>query len=352
MVLVTLMLAALMMTRLIDSSMVEMLIEARQSDAARLRMEAYSAMETTLAVLADVKAVEGKLYMPSQGWSDPLTTAEYEPAEEDHVVTVDIVDESGKISLPEVTLQVLRSVLEGIGLQPSDAERVADAILVWTKKDYTPSTYEADPDRYERQTPSFHVPGRPLRSFAELANVAIAKEFFFDEDGRPTPELAAFQQVVSLYRFKQTNLNAANSAALGAIGLDTLQAEQVEGHLKGERGRAPGAPAYFRSATEAAGLLGLQNPPEGLGVEVSCLRVTVTVRQGQARFGLTAVVTQGGQATAPGPAAETPTPEKGEEAKSTPTVQKEAAAQESAKKLDYPFVVLDIVESPVADETS
>ena len=38
----------------------------------RLRIEAYSALEVTLAVLADFIAVDRSLQSPAQGWADPI----------------------------------------------------------------------------------------------------------------------------------------------------------------------------------------------------------------------------------------------------------------------------------------
>ena len=52
-VLLTVFLAAFLLTKFVQRAGTEMLADARAADQARLRREAYSALEVTLAVLAD-----------------------------------------------------------------------------------------------------------------------------------------------------------------------------------------------------------------------------------------------------------------------------------------------------------
>ena len=99
----------------------DLLVEKRSSDASYLRLEAYSALETTLAVLEDFRQTNGSLKSPAEGWSDPLTFAGYEPPEGTKV-EVTFVDESGKFSLPNVTQSTLVNLFKSWELSQSTAE--------------------------------------------------------------------------------------------------------------------------------------------------------------------------------------------------------------------------------------
>ena len=70
-------------------------------------------------------------------------------------------------------------------MSPADAEKLADAIEGWMQNGYVYTT-ALTPDYLDAPIP-YAEPGRPMRSFSELAAVDVAKEFFFDENGLPNP---------------------------------------------------------------------------------------------------------------------------------------------------------------------
>src|SRR2546430_83696 len=100
-VLVTLLFTSLALMVFIEKASSDLLVEARESNSTRLRVEAYSALETTLGVLEEFRAVGGALHSPSEGWADPLTFANYQPGE-GRTVEVAFEDESGKFGPPHV----------------------------------------------------------------------------------------------------------------------------------------------------------------------------------------------------------------------------------------------------------
>jgi general secretion pathway protein K len=332
MVLITVLVAAMLLARFMERTTTELLVEARAAQAARLRADAYSALEVTLAVLADFRAADGGLRAPAQGWGEPLAWAGYEPRA-GVTVAVAFEDESGKPSLPRLDTAGLQDLGELLGLAPDDAARFADALLTWTQPDHVPVTLGSDPRNYEREDPPHHPAQRALRSFDELAAVAVARDFLYDKAGRPNELWAQFAQSVSLYDYPAANVNAAQPVALTLAGLDETQQRQLTDYLGGGT-RPRGAPPFFRSADEAVAILGSAAPVPGLGTEVSCLRIRVTVREGAAVFGLTAVVAPpGGAVIAPVLAAATPeTPDK-------------PADPGPAKSLAYPFTILDLQET-------
>src|SRR5258708_18813277 len=135
-VLITIMFTAFAVSKFVERSGIELLAEARAIDHERLRVEAYSALETTLAVLQEFKTVNSTLRTPSEGWSDPLTFARYVPAE-GLKVTVGFQDESGKLSLPRADMITLQKLFESFGLDKTNYEKLTDAFLSSIQTCYT-----------------------------------------------------------------------------------------------------------------------------------------------------------------------------------------------------------------------
>lgn len=331
-VLVTVLLAAFLLTRFVARAGTELLADARAGDRARLRREAYSALETVLAVVADVRAVDHGLYSPAQGWDRPLDYAGYTPGD-GVAVEVMIEDESGKLSLPRADAATLEALLVSLGLGLTEAERVSDALLVWTRDDYVPATLDMDGSNYDRAVIPHQPAGRPLRSFGELAAVEVARGFFFDEAGRPTRLAGDFQASVSLYSYDRMNLNTASPAVLAAGGLGLGQIDALAAHVR--RGKSGGGAGFLHASSEAAALLGANASLEKFGAEVQALRITVAVRGGATTYRLSAVVAPPGGATL----AAAPPPKASAAAETSPET-----AVAARKKLDYPFKVLEIRE--------
>ncbi len=334
-VLVTVLLAAFMLTKFVQRASTELLADARAGDQAQMRREAYSALEVTLAVLADVRTYDKALYSPAQGWDHPLEYAGYEPPDG---MRVDITfeDESGRISLPKADAATLESLFVVTGVDRNQAERASDALLVWMKADYVPPTLESDPGNYERAAIPHTPARRPLRSLSELASVAVVRDLLFDETGRPNDRYRQFAAAVSLQSFDKVNLNAATPEALAASGLAPAQASSLRA------GNRNGALPYFRALGEASTAVGTALPTDRFGVEIQALRINVAVRDGGRLYRLSLVVAIGNGV---GTTSRTPA-SGGTTAAATPTttastVQK---APVTLKKLDYPFKVLELLE--------
>jgi len=334
-VLVTVLLAAFMLTKFVERAGTELLADARSGDRLRLRREAYSSMEVTLAVLADVRAIDQALYSPAQGWDRPLEYAGYVPAG-GLTVEVDFDDESGRISLPRADAATLEGVFALTGVDRDLAERASDALLLWMHPEYVPPTLDTDPGNYDQAALPHHAAGRPLRSLDELASIAVVRDILFDDDGRPNERFRQFAGAVSLLSFSQMNLNSAGPEALAAVG---LPAERIGAVQDYRRAAAQGTDArpYLQSPADATALLGATAPTQSFGTQVQALRVIVTVHDGANRYRLSVVIAPPNGATVPArPAAAAP-----------PAGQDATASQKAPvvlKKLDYPFKVLEVVE--------
>lgn len=342
-VLVTILFASLLLTRLIESGTPDLLIAMRVADRDRLRGDAYAAMETTLAALMDFRTVDGGLYAPSQGWEDPLAYAEYVPRE-GVTLSVAFEDESAKLSLPRMNADTLNLLLVQQGLAAQDAARVADALMVWSRNGHVAAETATSASTYEQGDPPAQPPYRSLRSFDELAAIAVARDFFYDKDGRPAPLLEAFKRAVSLYEFNATNLNSAGEDVLVASGWDATQSGQLQKYLTTQVSALKTRP-YLRSVQEARSQVGnvaLRN----LGAQIQLLRITITARQGAAQLQLSTLVTWANQAKLPAPPTTTPTEAAPAPAAPAPTANPQTDA---ANTLRYPFTVLELSENTVPD---
>lgn len=353
-VLVLVFFAAFMLTRLVESGSVELLVEMQRADRERLRDDAYSALETTLAVLADFRAIDQRLYAPEQGWGDPLAWAGYVPRE-GVSVEVKFEDESGKLSLPALTRDQLVALFIGFGLSDLDADKSADAYFAWTRRDYTPAHYEVDALEYETATLPYRPPYRSLRTFDELRAVTILRDFVFDPDGNLSSLGQSFRDSVSLYGFTGSNLNAGLANTMAVAGLDETQILTAGQYRAGAGPRAAGAPPYFRNLQEFRSVLG-NAPAQGLDTEIKVLRIILTAREGASFLTLNAVVCQPGAATLP-VSTRPEDPTNADTAAPNPASQNAPANANPANNaaransnspttgLNYPFTILELRET-------
>jgi hypothetical protein len=356
-VLVSLVFATAALVLFIEKAETDLLVPIREADAARLRLEAYSALETTLAVLEDFRIVGDGLHSPAEGWSDPLGFAGYEPAE-GRTVEVTMEDESAKLPLPSVKPAMLIALFKYWQVPQTDAERLSDALLTWIQKDHTPTAIGAPTIQdYEALPLPFAPPGRSLRSFAELSAIEGVRQMFFDQDtGQPNELYQRFVATFSLYDFESPNFNGNRLEPLIAEEIfDAQQQLRVTEYLTGAGTYQTQGPGFFKNNRSIAAVAGGQPARLGYGFTVQALRITVTVRQGQSSFRLTAVVApEGGAKVVPAsnattatdtasspttPSANTATPT------STTSATTPATAVPETTDLKYPFTFLEIREN-------
>ena len=356
-VLVSLVFASAALVFFIEKAETDLLVPIREADAARLRLDAYSALETTLAVLEDFRIVGDGLHSPAEGWTDPLGFAGYEPAE-GRTVEVTFEDESAKLPLPSVKPEVLVALLKYWQVPQTDAERLADSLLTWIQKDHTPTAMGAPTlQDYEALPLPFAPPGRSLRSFAELSAVEGVRQAFFDEvTGQPNELYQRFVATFSLYDFESPNFNGNLLEPLIAQEIfDAQQQQRVTEYLTGGGTYQTQGPGFFKNTRSIAAVAGGQPARLGYGFTVQALRIIVTVRQGQSSFRLSAVVApEGGAKVVPASNATTATDAS---TSTTPPATTTADAPASAASstpatavpettdLKYPFTFLEIREN-------
>jgi len=363
-VLMTLLFTAFALTKYLEKMSVDLLADARDARADRLRVHAYSALETVLAVLQEFHTANGALSSPSEGWGTPLDFAGYAPPD-GLTVEATVEDESSKISLPHADFQTLRDLFLLLGQKQTDAERLADALLVWMQAGYAPvDSFSARATDYEREAFPHDPPARSLHSFEELASIQFVRDRFYDENGRPNDLWRNFVDSVSLFDFSQPNINTARMTTLAALGgYDESSTKMITDFLGGLGTYSRQGPNYFRNAQDVAGLVG-QAASAKLGTQVRCLRVNVAVSEGSATFRVRAIVSfpNGAQLPPATPAttADTSTSTAATNdltsaqnasspgdsaAAAAPTTSTTAAGSQTQSTLNYPFALLEIREN-------
>lgn len=351
-VVITLMFAATALVAFMEKATNDLLVDHREVLGRRLRIEAYSALETTLAVLQDFKTVGGALRSPAEGWADPLGFAGYVPGEGRRIV-VTFEDESGKISLPRATPQILQNLFETWEVPRPDAEMLADALMGWMKREHVYST-SLSPD-YDTGELPFDPPARPLRSYSELAAIDKVREFFYDANGLPNEYWLRFVAAVSLFDYERPNINGAKPDTLAAVGqFDESQRQALGEYVSGQGSYEVQGPNFFRNAEEAAMIVGPGGNTQALGTEISALRIFVTVYEGKSEFRVAAVVSWPNGATPVRQTAVRAEVSASPESRSgqgqrppRPSREPRAAADQTGAQanLRYPFTILEIREN-------
>jgi cell division septation protein DedD len=354
-VLVTMLFTAIAVTAFIEKASNDLLVEVRQADSKRLRQEAFSALEVTLAVLEDFRQADSGLHNQAEGWSDPLGWAGWSPTE-GRKVDVSFQDESGKIPLRRADITTLTNLFEYWQLAPDAAEKLADAVEGWMQNGYIYSS-ALTPDYPDAAIP-YAEPGRPMRSFGELAAIDVAKEFFFDENGLPNSYYWRFVDDVSIFNYSQPNANGANADVLAAAGQYTdVQQQHVNDYLNGTGNFAQEGPNWFQNASTLATVAGAGGNANAFGTTITALRVNITVHEGHSQYRLSAVISPQGGATTnqtnatnataaasatSAPAAASTSITATNQPSSTATSATASAA--ASQSINYPFTVLEMRE--------
>ncbi len=350
-VMVTLLFATFALLAFMEKASVDLLVDQREALTRRLRMEAYSALETTLAVLEDFREAGGGLRSPAEGWGDPLGFVGYEPYE-GRTVEVTFEDESGKISLPRANTQVLINLFKNWEIPENDAEALADALQGWMKRDHVYAS--AVVPTYDQGTIPFEAPGRSLRSFHELAAIEKVRDFFYDADGRPNDYWRRFADSVSLLQFQRPNLNGARPDTLAALGqFDASQQRNLAEYLTGAGAYSNRGPGFFRTPTEAQQVAGPTGDSAAFNTTISALRILITVRDGRTEFRMAAVIAPPNGATTVQTTAtstRTAASSKSAQQQTQPKATQTAPNPNNAKKqaggnLRYPYTLLEIREN-------
>ncbi len=342
MILVLIVVLSAVLVQFTEKGMTEIVAEGHYVERNRMRITAFSALETTLAVMADVIAIDGALTNPAQGWADPLTVAGFNPGESLKVV-VSFTDESGKLPLGNLDEGTLYLLFTEMGLPIEDSLKLTHSLLDWIDEDDEARIDGAESETYAAAEWPFMSSNRPVSHLEELAVVDGFSTLFFDEAGRPNDWFRLFANIVSPYATGNLNVNSVSDIALRAFaGFGDPQVDALRRHLAGADGiRGTADDRYFAEAGEIRALVGELPSGAALGVNSDVVRVRIDVSEGDSHYGLEAVVqpsqpgATGGSGGPRQPQRPRPRPQQGGQSTGGPL---------ESREVPYPFVFLELTE--------
>lgn len=325
----------------IEKAVYEIRSEAVHIKRDRLRPHAYSVMEAVMAVLLDVREIDGSLYDPRQGWENPLEYAGVELPESMRA-NVSFHDESGKLPLAQMDRERLMLLFERLDFDATRIEDLADALLAWVDESQDQDRVGGGFSGYDSGELPYRPSHEPLKSLRELAAVEGFRDLFFDANGVPTDAFYRFANLVSLRDFGQVNVNSASSEVLRVWGNYTETEPLRSAETYREEGTR-GDQDYFENLDEANAELGMSLPGGQFGTTIRFLRVEVRLSEGDLEYRVSAVF------DLDTPAEVTP-PEEGETETRTGGTAQQPASGERASVGDhtlqnFPFTILELREN-------
>ncbi len=334
-------------------------IRAKTAQASRdeFRYVGLSALETTLAVLSEIKEIDGTLNGPAQGWNDPIAYAKTLEWPEGLQIEVSVIDETGKFPLKEMDVNELKAYFDTLDIDYDDAETLSDSLLDWMDEDDDIRLNGAEADFYEREEPPLTPANAPLNSWEALRYIKGFRDLFFDENGTPNALYARFTRSFSLHTTADPNMNTANEDVLETLAEQSgFDVDYLIDHRSG-RDRTVGTydDEFYTSVDDltAAGI-GIGDAKVSFVCEI--LKVEVRVSYGEKAYLLTALVDTGegkkkDEEPQPGTPAPNPqNPQPGQPPQG-PDPQSGNPPSSGAGKDSgsYPFTIVRLVESMEID---
>jgi general secretion pathway protein K len=138
------------------------------------------------------------------------------------VYRVDIQDESGKVAVNTVSEELLRNLVEAIGIKKPDSDIITDSILDWRDQDSAHRLNGAEDDYYQQLNPPYKARNGRIETIEELLLVrGVTPEYFY---GYPEKENGIVSYKYGLSRYltpysnrPQVNINFAALPVLQAV---------------------------------------------------------------------------------------------------------------------------------------
>ena len=276
-VLAIVLLLSFIVTRFIDEAVEDLEYRAIFNEPADVRSFTYSMLEVALATIHEVALIDdGKLFAPEQGWADPVKYAGIK-IPNGWELKIQIQDESNKLSINTMDEALLNQMLEeSFDFDFGTARELSSMLLDWIDPDESRRLNGAESEDYLRRKPAYRAANRPLQSLEELRLLEIWEDEFFDENGVPNELFAKLESMVSVINAGAANINSSSQPVLELIA---LQGGFDEDRLFDGLNDLPYLQQLPESASSGSG-----------GVEVSLLRVTVSLWRGQVPFTVSALV--------------------------------------------------------------
>ena len=299
MVLVLIVVVSYVLTKFVERAQIEVQSEGYYLERANLKLDAWGMMEVAVAVLADVKAIEGALYSEAQGWADPLDYSGVQPREGLNV-SFEFIDETSKLSINELDEGSLFLLFDEMGFALDEGQKLANVLLDWVDEDDLARIDGGESSEYSSSNMPMRPANQPLSSLRELYYLIGYRDLFFDDIGNPNGIFEMLDDTVTIFPAAQLNVNTAQPLALQALaGIDDFMIDTINTYrsgLDGEIGTADDV--YFESTQEFTDLVG---DIAGLGnlltTQINIMTIKVTVQEAGSAYTLIGVVNTQTQAS-------------------------------------------------------
>jgi type II secretory pathway component PulK len=298
MVLVLIIVVSYVLTKFIERAHVEVQGEGYYVERTRLRLQAWSMLEVAVAVLADVKTIDGSLYSPTQGWRDPLDYAQVELPEGMHV-TFDFIDESAKLGINELDEGSLFLLFDHMEFDLDVSQTLTNSLLDWIDEDDEARIDGGESREYSSAEMEMHPSNRPLQSLGELSSIIGFREHFFDEYGFPNNYFSQLAEMLTHHPVTQLNANTASPLALESLaGLNEIQVETLQDYLAGiDREFDTDDDNYFATGGEISDVIGETEQGVPISNQISILTIKVTVQESGSAYSLIGTISVESQPT-------------------------------------------------------
>jgi len=219
--------------RLMEETVQELRLVSQYHKRDDLRLEAYSLLDVTVAVLNEFRTLDNPSLKSGAGWANPIEWSGLTPlGERVKWLPPSFKGESGKLPIFKTEEKVMKEVFAimhsgGTGLiDEDDGQSYYDAWWDWQDVDENEREEGAEDDYYEGLSPPYFTSGKNVESFEEFRMIkgfgfnpddSRGSGLFFDELGNETINMKNFRDSFSFYHEGGVNIFEASDFLLKYI---------------------------------------------------------------------------------------------------------------------------------------
>jgi len=138
-----------------------------------------------------------------------------------------LIDEERKLNVNTVSSDVVLRLLQRVaGMKPNDAMEAAESLVDWRDEDHEALPHGAEKFHYLSLSPSYDCKDAPFENLEELLLVRGVSVEVFDR----------IRPYVTVHGSGEVNVNTADAAVLGALGLSPQGVDELLWYRAGEDG--------------------------------------------------------------------------------------------------------------------
>jgi len=285
-------LMSFLVVQFVDTAVSQIRLQATLKTRHEFSTTSFSVLEIVNAVIHEHQILDdGNIFGPSQGWRDPIAYAESLELPEDLEITVDIIDESAKISLVDIDQQRLKFLFDAMEIDLDEADMLTDSLLDWIDEDDAERLNGAEEGFYARQNPPVKPANEPLTSYETLRHIRGFKDLFFDNETQlPNQLFNEFIAATSLYYRGPVNLNGASALVKKALAMELkFDVDTIDQAIAGNDfivGTEDDT--YFGAPNVSLSAVGMADS-DAVTDKASMIKIIVHVSQGNKNYQITAL---------------------------------------------------------------